>query len=431
MNIKRNITFQLESRKKAGVPIVENVPIRMRVVYGGKRIDFTTGYRIDVAKWDSKKERVKNGCSNKLKQSAAEINADLSKYENDIQEIFKRFEVAEAVPTPEQIKDAFNTKTKPAKVDEIKKEEAPTAPNFWKIIDEFVKECGTLNDWTHSTYEKFAAVKNHLHTFNEGLTFEYFDEYGLNNYVLFLRDEKQMRNSTIGKQLGFLKWLLRWGVKKGYTQNRAYELFKPKLKTTEKKVIFLTWDEVMQLKDFEIPATKQYLDRVRDTFLFQCFTSLRYSDVFNLRRSSIKDSYIEVTTIKTGDSLRIDLNKYSKAILDKYKDVVFENDKALPVITNQKSNDYLKELAKLAGIDEPIREVYYKGNERIETVTPKYALLGTHAGRRTFICNALSLGIPANVVMKWTGHSDYKAMKPYIDIADKIKATEMNKFDSL
>ena len=58
----------------------------------------------------------------------------------------------------------------------------------------------------------------------------------------------------------------------------------------------------------------------------------------------------------------------------------------------------------------------------LDEVTPKYALLSTHAGRRTFICNALALGIPAQVVMKWTGHSDYKAMKPYIDIADDIKA---------
>lgn len=91
----------------------------------------------------------------------------------------------------------------------------------------------------------------------------------------------------------------------------------------------------------------------------------------------------------------------------------------------------MKELAELAGIDEPIRETYYKGNERIDEVMPKYALLGTHAGRRTFICNALSLGIPAQVVMKWTGHSDYKAMKPYIDIADDIKANAMNKFNQL
>ena len=134
---------------------------------------------------------------------------------------------------------------------------------------------------------------------------------------------------------------------------------------------------------------------------------------------------------ETADSLIIELNNHSKAILDKYKEVHFEYDKVLPVITNQKMNDYLKELAELAEINEPIREVYYKGNKRIDEVTPKYALLGTHAGRRTFICNALSLGIPAQVVMKWTGHSDYKAMKPYIDIADEIKANAMDKFNQL
>ena len=59
------------------------------------------------------------------------------------------------------------------------------------------------------TYEKFAAVKNHLKEFKEDLTFEYFNEFGLNEYVNFLRDKKDMRNSTIGKQMGFLKWFLR------------------------------------------------------------------------------------------------------------------------------------------------------------------------------------------------------------------------------
>ena len=103
--------------------------------------------------------------------------------------------------------------------------------------------------------------------------------------------------------------------------------------------------------------------------------------------------------------------------------------KALPVISNQKMNDYLKELAELAEIDEPITQTYYMGKKRIDEVLPKYSLLGTHCGRRTFICNALSLGIPPQVVMKWTGHSDYSAMKPYIDIADEIKATAMEKFD--
>ena len=428
MNIKRNIIFTLESRKKDGVLIVENVPIRMRVNFASKRIEFTIGYRIDAEKWDTDKQRVRNGCTNKLKQSASEINASLLGYYTEVQEIFKKFEVEEIMPTPEQIKEAFNALHKP--IEEVKpRKSTPNA--FYKVFDEFVRDCGRQNDWTDSTYEKFAAVKNHLMNFRDGLTFDFFDEKGLNDYVTYLRDVKEMRNSTIGKQLSFLKWFLRWAFKKGLHQNNAYDSYKPKLKSTQKKIIFLTWEELNKLREFEIPAAKQALDRVRDVFLFQCFTGLRYSDVFNLRRSDIKGDHIEVTTVKTSDSLIIELNKHSKAILDKYKDVSFEDDKVLPVITNQKMNDYLKELAELAGIDEPVRQTYYRGNERIDEVTPKYALLGTHAGRRTFICNALALGIPPQVVMKWTGHSDYKAMKPYIDIADDIKANAMSKFNQL
>ena len=430
MNIKRNIIFTLESRKKDGVLITENVPIRMRVNFASKRIEFTTGYRIDAAKWDADKQRVKNGCSNKLKQSASEINASLLEYYTEIQSIFKRFEVEDVMPTPEQIKEVFNALRKPVSEEPKPKKEALPC-DFFQVFDDFVEDCGRQNNWTDSTFEKFAAVKNHLTNFRGGLTFEFFDERGLNDYVGYLRDVKEMRNTTIGKQLSFLKWFLRWAFKKGVHQNNAYDSYKPKLKSTQKKIIFLTWDELNRLREFKIPFNKQALERVRDVFLFQCFTGLRYSDVFNLRRSDIKGDHIEVTTVKTSDSLIIELNNHSKAILDKYKDVAFEDDKVLPVITNQKMNDYLKELAELAGIDEPVRQTYYRGNERIDEVTPKYALLGTHAGRRTFICNALALGIPPQVVMKWTGHSDYKAMKPYIDIADDIKANAMSKFNQL
>lgn len=432
MNIKRNIIFALESRKKDGVPIVENVPIRMRVNFASRRIEFTTGYRIDVAKWDGDKQRVKNGCTNKPKQSASEINAALLGYYTELQEIFKRFEVAEIVPSPAEVKEAFNNRHGQNEKTELASADTSNVPsNFYEAFDNFVRVCGRQNDWTHSTFEKFAAVKNHLKNFRSELSFEFFDEEGLTEYVQYLREVKEMRNSTIGKQLSFLKWFLRWSFKQGMHSNNAYDTFKPKLKDTQKKIIFLTWEELDRLREFKIPPTKQALERVRDVFLFQCFTGLRYSDVFNLRRSDIKGDYIEVTTVKTSDSLIIELNDHSRAILEKYKDVEFENDKTLPVITNQKMNDYLKELAELAEINEPVRQTYYKGNERIDEVTPKYALLGTHAGRRTFICNALALGIPPQVVMKWTGHSDYKAMKPYIDIADDIKASAMSKFNQL
>lgn len=338
MNIKRNIVFALEKRKKDGKPVTENVPIRMRVIYNHKRIEFTTGYRIDVAKWDEEKQRVKNGYSNKLKQTSAEINSDLLKYYADIQDIFKEFEVIDVIPTPEQLKTAFNNKIKKNKPVVVELE--VPAISFWEKFDEFVRESGVQNNWTDSTYEKFASTKKHLEDFDKELTFDTLTESKLTDYVNFLRDTKNLRNSTIGKQMGFLKWFLRWTKKKGYNTNIAFETFKPKLKTTQKKVIFLTWTELTKLREYKIPDTKKYLDRVRDVFLFQCFTGLRYSDVFNLRRSDIKENHIEITTVKTADSLIIELNNHSKSILDKYKEVYFENDKVLPVITNQKMNDY-------------------------------------------------------------------------------------------
>ena len=238
-----------------------------------------------------------------------------------------------------------------------------------------------------------------------------------------------MRNTTIEKELKFLKAFLRWTIRKRYNNNDIFETFKPKLKIAEKKVTFLTWDELMLLYKFEMPVEKQYLDRVRDVFCFLCFTSLRYSDVKNLKRSDVKDDHIEVTTIKTTDNLIIDLNDYSRAILNKYKDVSFEENKVLPVISNQKMNDYLKELGKLVGLDEPIRTTYYKGNDRIDKVYYKYELLSSHMGRRTFISNAITMGIAPQTVMKWSGHSDYKAMKPYIDVADKDRQEAMKVWD--
>lgn len=138
---------------------------------------------------------------------------------------------------------------------------------------------------------------------------------------------------------------------------------------------------------------------------------------------------MEVVTKKTNDRLHIELNRYALAILANYSAVPLPDDKALPVISIQKMNDYLHEAAELAGIDEPVRLVKYRGNERMEEVMPKHALLSSHCGRRTFIVNALRLGIPAPVIMEWTGHSDYKAMKPYIKIVDAAKAENMEKFN--
>ncbi len=437
MKIERNMRFLVDKELNKAKSTEGNKTyktdgkLRFRIKYKtDENIDdnviaFNVGYRVEWGKWIADAQRCKSGTTHgKKKVSATEINNEIQRLEEIAENTFKVFEVKEVIPTPDEFRDAFNTACGKQSAKKVK-----DALSFFDYFDEFVNDCGNQNDWTEATYEKFAAVRNHLIGFDEKLSFEALNETKLTDYIKYLRTKKNLRNSTIGKQLGFLKWFLRWAMGKGYNNNNTFQTFSPKLKSTDKKVIFLTWEELMHLNNFEVPSEKQYLARIRDVFCFCCFTSLRYSDVYNLKRSDIKGNHIEVTTVKTADSLIIELNKYSKAILDKYKDIHFENDKALPVISNQKMNDYLKELGKLAGIDEPIRETYYRGNERIDEVTPKYALLGTHAGRRTFICAALSMGIPAQTVMKWTGHSDYKAMKPYIDVADKDRKDAMDKWD--
>lgn len=403
-------------------------PIRVSISIKGQRFITSTGFSIAQSKWDHTKQEVKRGYSNSKGITYTTINSHLrridsyfTEYENKVLYNNIDNEVLRTVYAQNFGKDSGKQSDRQEK-------------SLFDYIDEFMEEMGNANDWTHATFEKFNAFKSRMRNYNPNITFADFTNEGLNDYAMYLRKVKVgnkigMRNSTIGKQISFLKWFLRWATGKGYNTERAFELFSPKLKNTERKVIFLEWEELMTVYSFPIPDNKQYLDRVRDVFCFCCFTSLRYSDVANLKRSDVSSDYILITTIKTADNLKIELNDYSRAILKKYESETLPYNMALPVISNQRMNEYLKELGQLCGIDTPVTITYYKGNKRYDEVFPKYALLGTHAGRRTFICNALTMGIPPQVVMKWTGHSDYKAMKPYIDIADAAKADAMKLFN--
>lgn len=391
-------------------------------------MDLRIGYSIEPEKWDNEIMRVRPGFKNKYKQSANEINKALTNAESQVEEIFARYELLEKrAPTPSELKKAFY-EVSGKRVAAVKPEKS-----FYAVFDEFVETEGSLKEWSDAAYTKFSTIKTHLQNFDGDLRFEDLSEDRLYSFLSYLHDVANLRNTTIAKYLSFFKWFLRWAAAKNYYAGKMHESFNPKLKGTDgnsKEVIHLTWDELIALFDFEFPQNKPSLPLVRDVFCFLCFTGLRHSDVYKLRRSDVKKDHILVVTKKTVDGIKIELNKYSKAILDKYKDAPLKNDKVLPVISQQQMNDHLKVMGKVAGIDDPQRIVYFKKRERIEEVHPKYALLTTHCGRRTFVVNALYLGIPSEVIMKWTGHSDFKAMKPYVKIVDKLKAAEMEKFNA-
>ena len=407
--------------------------------------------------WDAENQLVVSGYRGPKGETDVEINNTLRKEKDQMETAFKYYEVNEERPTLTQVVERYQERLngKPYKKKEEKESEKKALPKkepgLLEVFQMFVTECGEKNAWSIGTFKKMATLKEDLVSFKKNVSFSDLDEKGLTAFVHYLREKKVLnsprkkkgdrdeyddedvmglRNSTIQKKLGFLKWFLKWATDRGYNTNTDFKTFRPTLKTTQRKVIYLSKPELERLRKLEIPAGLPSLEAVRDVFLFCCFSGLRHSDVYNLRKNDIKENHIEVTTIKTGDSISIELNNVTRDILRKYKDYPFADNRVLPVIQNQPMNRHLKDLCKLAGINEQIRITTYKGNQRKDEIKEKWELVGTHTGRRTFIVNCLSLGIPPNVVMKWTGHSDYKAMKPYIDIVDSIKASEMTKLDS-
>ena len=455
MILKRHISFKL--RPYGTKRLVYQ--IQMHVTYDSGRVMLSTGCQITSREaWDADNQLVVPGYHGPKGETDVEINNTLRKEKDQMDTAFKYYEVTEERPSLTQVvaqyQDRLNGRT-PQKKEKGKKEisqRSPKKPDLFDVFHLFLAECSEKNAWTTATYKKMSALEGDLASFKKDISFADLSESGLTAFVHYLRDEKTLRtprkkkgerkaydkeditglkNTTIKKKLELLTWFLNWASEHGYNTNMAYKSFHPTLKTTQKKVIYLSKPELERLKQLQIPSGLPHLEAVRDVFLFCCFSGLRHSDAYNLRKNDIKEDHIEVTTVKTADSVSIELNSVTREILQKYKDFPFADNKVLPVIQNQPMNRHLKELCQLAGINEPIRITTYTGNQRKDDIKEKWELVGTHTGRRTFIVNCLSLGIPPNVVMKWTGHSDYKAMKPYIDIVDSIKASEMTKLDSI
>lgn len=429
MHIKRSIKFLLHTRKKGDAQDGMNLAIRMRISYAGNAIDFPTGLNVDAEYWDAKDQHVLDGFVSKTNQKTSDINRTIDEYRSFANELFARYELLEKrIPLVGEVKDLFNDMIGRPSVDVPNPGES-----FFGTFDMFTSEVGEKNQWTAATYEKFAALRNHLLVFDPKLSFYTVNDNKLQDYVNYL-SKKEFRNTTISKNLAFVRWFLRWASIKGYYNGTAHETFKPRLKgvdSNSKEIIYLTQEEIKKLQDYRFKPNEDALERVRDVFLFCCFTGLRYSDVAKLTRFDVKKGFIYVVTKKTVDGLKIELNKHSQAILDKYKDVEFPKHKVLPVISNEKMNEHLKRLGQVAELDEPTRIVYFKGNVRYEEVYPKWSLLTTHCGRRTFVVTALQVGIPVEVIMRWTGHSSYDAMKPYAKIVDELKKRSMSRFDDL
>ena len=431
--------------------------VRITVAMRGVRMVGTIGYNVPMSMWDAKRKQFKKGVANSdgvdsdiIKSRLSDIESHFNNLELRTTDKFTmeqlRAELAKAIAKNQAKLAAINDGASEEVIEKKeaeaeKKERKPKVKPAAEYMDEFIREESRLKEWSLETLKMVKSFKNHLLKFKKTAGLDYYDKNGLDKFITYLRSDCGLEENSVQKQYKNLTWFLRWAIRKGYTLIRDVESYDPVFKTVKKPVIFLTKEELDKLYNLEIPASgtvlklkthegREYektvmdsaaMSKARDLFCFCAFTSLRYSDVVEVRKTDIHQGVMTITTQKTHDRLPIVLHKNALAILEKYKDEDFKNGKALPYITNQQMNRALKDLGEICGFNTPYTITCYRNGTRYDDVYPKYELIGTHTGRKTFICFALSNGVPPDVVMKFTGHCDYKSMKPYIDITESAK----------
>ena len=418
--IKYRILFALHKHDRELDP-----QLQCRIKWGSSKfvVTLNTGYRVNPDRWNSQLQCCVPGSFHGARRiPAATINSEISRYRTAVEETFTEFARQEVFPSVPDVRSAVHARLT------YESAEDPEIDVF-RAFDQFTMDQGSKNSWTDATHAKWRVFRRHLQAWKPQLDWTDFNEAGLTSFIAYLRNERNHKNSTVQRQIAFMRWFLAWADQRGYIKTTDYRTYKVKLKGVERKkdVVFLTWEELMRLWNWE--PDSPFRGQVRDIFCFCCFTSLRYSDAVNLRWPDVGADSFRITMVKTAAPVEIQFNQWSSELIGRYVDEAFQDDRIFPPISNQVMNRCLHEICKDCGIDTPVHRTWYKGNERHDEVKPKYELITTHCGRRTFICNALAMGIPPSVVMQWTGHSDYKSMQPYIGVSQETMEAAMAVFE--
>ena len=250
------------------------------------------------------------------------------------------------------------------------------------------------------------------------ITFEKVDLDFYNDFNDYLSQDKGYAVNTVGKHIQNIKLFLNEATERGL--NTKFDFKSKRFKTTSESVesIYLSEGELMKIYKHDFSKHKK-LEHTRDLFIIGCFTGLRFSDFSQLKTENIKDGQIKVKTQKTGETVVIPVHNTVKEILKKYAHTA----KGLPrPFSNQKMNDYLKDVGEKVELDAPILHTHTKGGLKVQTSTPKFKLITTHTARRSFATNLFKSGFPAISIMKITGHKTEKSFMKYIKISQEENA---------
>ncbi|NUQ83015.1 MAG: site-specific integrase, partial [Bacteroidetes bacterium] len=376
----------------------------------GSKFRHYIGEKVFLKEWDPKTQRVRRNV-----RGAVELNLLLQSFEDRIRQFVRLSRAEGRMPTVAEVSNIV----RPEKVREA---------DFDQYRSDFLSFKSTYAK--HGSMQVYQAMFRHLDDYFRSVnikpSIEKMNQEWLDGFRDFLYKDG-LTDNTVHKQIGTFRTFVNWANKRGAGIQGDFS--EVKVTKREAAKVYLTMEELKNLAN--CTPDSQRLEHVRDVFIFACVTGLRYSDLAQLAPEHIFTSIsingqpvreIRMNMVKTERVVTIPLNRMALEILDRYAG---QFSSCLPVISNQKFNEYLKELCQFAGITHMVKRIRFRGKERLEESLPKSELVTVHTARHTFATLSLELGMRPEVVMKLLGHTSIKMTMQYVRILDEVKAKEM------
>ena len=298
---------------------------------------------------------------------------------------------------------------------------------IFNLYDEFLK----YQESNHEplTVKKHQTVKNLLEAYAsenniKKLFLSDVDQNFYKNFTKFLKTTKKHAPQTVNKYQGCFKTFLKFLTDELHiNQEEIHKKFKKySKKTTGGAKVVLLKEHVQKLIDWK-PTNERY-ELVRDLFLFQVLTGIRYSDLIHVNKSYVVNNSLSFEMWKVQKHVTIPLHSLALAILKKYNYELGEKSKSL-----QKYNVDIKTVCELAGLTENIKSLKILLSRKVPDETPLHKLVSTHVGRTTFITNCLISGISPFIVMEYTGHEKIDTLSTYMRIAGNMAKDAFAKYE--
>ena len=364
----------------------EYIPLYLRLLINGHARKYSLNIFIPKKCWNKNKQEVRSGFDDYV-----EVSKKLAVLKNKAQKIlydnidqstpltFERFE-----------REYFNCIT----VSELYYDFAMQQLELDR--DKFSSD--TIRTWK-SQVTKLQKLKAVLH-------FADIDIELVKEYEKYMRNTLGNNENTIGKSLNFMKAIINRAISAGIIKENVFRNIP--IKKTPGKREFLTMEELKMLETLnQSGVLRKNLSNVLQYFLFSCYTGLRYYDVKTIKYAQIQENILAIVMHKTKDYVRIPLIDKAKNLLTADE---LPNSRIFHVLSNQKTNQALKEIMITAGINKKI---------------------SFHCARHTFATTGISLGIPVEIVSKLLGHRDLKTTMIYAKVVDTVKIKEMAKWDAI